>query len=126
MAGNLSAYTLLFVTVSSQMLAEEQNVTIDRTTNAQPVNTVPNGYSGDSPGAGMCEFVVTGAVPATGLEFDAGAAMAGMIPTQVYALGPGGKQLKGECMIFADSIRHGVNQPAEYTFRARSKFTLWS
>ena len=125
MSGNLSQYSLLFVTVNGALLAEEQSVQIDRATNAQPVNTVPSGYSGDSPGAGMCEFTVVSAVPAPGQEYDAGPAMAALSTAQVYVLGPGGKTLKGECSIYGDSMRHGVNQAAEYTFRARSKLVLW-
>lgn len=125
MAGNLGLYTLLFATVNGALLAEEQSVQIDRTTNSQPVNTVPGGYSGESPGAGMCEFTVVSAVPAPGQEFDGGAAMAALSVTQVYILGPGGKTLKGDCQIYADSMRHGTGQAAEYTFRARSKLTLW-
>jgi hypothetical protein len=123
---NLQAYTLLFETANGALLAQEQSITIDRTTNSQPVNTVPGGYSGESPGAAMMEVTVMNAVPAGGFEFDAGSTMAALIPTSLYTLGPGGKQLKGECFIHADSIRHGVNQVAEYTFRARGKFALWS
>ncbi len=125
MSGNLGQYTLLFVTVNGALLAEEQSVQIDRATNAQPVNTVPGGYSGDSPGAGMCEFTVVSAIPAPGQEYDAGQQMAALSTAQVYVLGAGGKTLKGECMIYADSMRHGTGQAAEYTFRARSKLVLW-
>jgi len=125
-SGNLSVYTLLFVTANGALLAEEQNVTIDRTTNSQAINTVPGGYSGESPGAGMTEVTVVSAVPATGIEFDAGPTMAALLPAQLYTLGPGGKTLKGDCFIISDSIRHGANQAAEYTFRARGKYTLWT
>lgn len=126
MPGNLSVYTLLFVTANGQLLAEEQNVTIDRTTNSQAVNTVPGSYSGESPGAGMTEVSVTNAVPAAGIEFDAGPSMAALLPAQLYVLGAGGKTYKGDCFIISDSIRHGVNQAAEYSFRARGKMALWS
>lgn len=84
------------------------------------------GYKGESPGAAMCEFTVESAVPAGGFEFDAGKKMAGLLPTKLYTLGPGGKQLKGECFIISDSLRHGTNQAAAYTFRARGPFKLWS
>lgn len=126
MSSNLQAYTLLFQTVNGALLAQEQSVSIDRTTNSQPVSTVAGGYSGESPGAAMMEFSVVNAVPAGGFEFDAGTNMLALIPCQLYTLGPGGKQLKGECFIHADSLRHGVNQVAEYTFRARGKAALWS
>jgi len=123
---NLQLYTLLFATVDGALLAEEKSVTIDRTTNSQAVNTVPKGYAGESPGAAMSEFTVDNAIPAAGFEFNAGAKMAGLIPTHLYFIGPGGEQYKGECFIISDSVKHGVNQEATYSFRARGPLTLWS
>lgn len=123
---NLQLYTLIFATADGALLAEEKSVTIDRTTASQAVNTVPKGYAGESPGAAMCEFSVESAVPAGGFEFDAGKKMAGLIPTHLYFIGPGGMQLKGECFIISDSLRHGVNQEATTSFRARGPMTLWS
>lgn len=126
MAGNLQLYTLAFVTTDGTLLAEEKSVSVDRATNSQAVNTVPKGYAGESPGAAMCEFTVDNAVPAAAFEFDAGAKMRALIPTHLYIIGPGGSQLKGECFIISDSFKHGVNQEATYSFRARGPMTLWS
>lgn len=95
-------------------------------TNSQQVLTVAKGYAGESPGAGMIDVTVENAVPAGGFEFDAGKKMAGLIPTNLYTLGPGGKQLKGQCFIISDSFRHSVNNPSNYSFKARGPFALWS
>lgn len=123
---NLVAYTLLFETADGALLSQEQSIQIDRTTNSQAVSTVANGYSGESPGAAMIEVTVESAVPAPGLEFDAGKKMAGLIPTSLFTIGAGGKQLKGQCMIISDSIKHSVNSPTAYTFRARGPMALWT
>ena len=126
MAGNSAIYTLLFQTVNGVLLAQEQSVEIDRATNSQAVSTVAIGYAGESPGAAMVEFTVTSAIPAAGYEYDAGAFMASLTPVQLYTLGPAGKQLKGECFIISDATKHGVNQEATYTFKARGPMALWS
>ena len=108
------------------LLIEEKQVSLDRSTNSQPVATVAKGYAGESPGAAMSEFVVDSAVPASGFEFDMGKKMIGLVQGHLYLLGPGGQQYKGECFVFADSLRHGVNQEASYSFRARGPMALWS
>lgn len=123
---NLIQYTLLFEYVDGALLAQEHSISIDRTTNSQPVSTVPGGYSGESPGAAMTDVTVESAVPAAGFEFDAGRKMVGLLPAKLYTLGPGGKQLKGDCFIISDSLRHGVNQAATYSFKARGPFRLWT
>ena len=123
---NLQLYSLVYWTVNGALLSEQKSGTIDRATNSQAVNTVPKGYAGESPGAAMTEFSVENAVPAPGFEFDAGPNMAGLIPTHLYEIGPGGLQYRGECFIIADSLKHGVNQEATYSFRARGPMTLWS
>lgn len=74
----------------------------------------------------MCEFSVDSAIPAGGFEFDAGQKLAGLIPADLYVQGPGGNTLKGKCFIISDSIRHGVNQPASYSFKARGPLNLFS
>jgi len=122
----LKIYALLFPSVDGSLLMEESSITITRTTNSQPVHTVGNGYAGESPGAAMCEFDVTGAIPKDGFEFDAGKKMATLTPAKLYVLGPGGATLKGECFIISDVTRHGVNQEATYEFRARGPMKLWS
>jgi|SRR5450631_825110 hypothetical protein len=112
--------------MDGQLLIEEKSIQIDRATNSQPVSTVPKGYAGESPGAAMMEFTVEEAVPQGGFDFDAGKKMAALQPAHLYVIGPAGLQLKGEVFVISDSLKHGVNQEANYSFRARGSFALWS
>ena len=124
-ASNLQQFSLLFVTVDGPLLAQEQDVTITRNTNAQPVSTVPLGYAGDSPGAAMVEIDVKNAIPAAGFEFNAGQIMLSLSPADVYLIGPAGQQLKSTVNIYQDTTMHGVNKAAEYSFRCRGPMVDW-
>lgn len=126
MSGNLAIYVVCFEYADGALLAETQSISIDRETGAQRVATLAKGWAGVTPGVAMCTFTVEAAVPAAGFEFDAGKKMAGLIPTKLYTLGPGGKQFKGEAIILGDSFKQGVGQAAAYTFRAEGPFSLWS
>jgi hypothetical protein len=123
-ASNIQSYALLFVTADGPLLAQEQHVTVTRSTNSQPVRTVALGYAGESPGAAMLEFDVTSAVPAAGQEFDAGNKMLTLTPTQLFLVGPAGKELKGVVMIYSDVLAHGVDKQVEYSFKARGAFQV--
>lgn len=107
-------------------MAEEQQIDVIRTTNSQAVATVPNGYSGESAGAGMTEFTVRSAIPQGGFEFDMGRFMAALIPVNVQITGPGGKSIKNKAFVIRDSVRHGVNQEASYEFNGRAGLALFS
>lgn len=125
MAGNLIQYSLAFATVNGLLLAQEQDVSVDRDTNGVPVSTVVNGYSGDSPGAGMVDITVESAVPAANFEFNAGPLMVSLTPAKVFILGPGGKQLKCTVQIYKDQFGHGVNKASKYTFKCRAALVDW-
>jgi hypothetical protein len=73
----------------------------------------------------MCEFEVKNAIPAAGFEFVAGQNMLTLAPAKLYVLGPGGKTLKGQCIIHKDNSTHGVNAPAEYNFSAWGPMALF-
>lgn len=124
-ASNLQKYTLIFAVIGGNLLVEEIQATVDRTTNSQPVNTVAKGYSGESPGAAMTEISIENAIPSGGFEFDAGPYLASLTPVDVQVLGPGGTSVKGQCFIISDSVRHGVNQEARYSFRVRMPLALF-
>ncbi len=115
----------MFAVVNGSLFVEEIEIDVTRTTNSQPVATVAKGYAGESPGAGMTEIDVQNAIPSGGFEFDAGPNMASLIPVDVQVLGPGGTALKGKAFIISDSIRHGVNQEARYSFRCRMPLSLF-
>lgn len=122
----MQLYALLFVGIEGTLLAEEHQVSVARRTNAQPVMTVAKGYAGDSPGAAMIELDVMNAIPQGGFEFDMGQKMAGLIPVAFQVLGPGGKSARGQGFVYEDSITHGVNKEAEYSFRLRAPLSLFS
>lgn len=130
-ASNPVLYSILFTVVTAtnkttSLLAQEQEVDITRNTQSQAVETVALGYAGESPGAPMMEVDIVNAIPANGFEFDAGPSMLLLIPAKIQVLGPGGKSVKGNGFIISDSIRHGVNQQARYSFRARMSMQLFA
>jgi hypothetical protein len=121
-------YTLAFVTINGTLMAQEQDVTVTRTTNSQAVSTVGLGYAGESPGAAMCTIDVENAVPQAGFEYDAGQSMLSLTPVKLFVLGPGGvppQQLKFTGQIIQDTFGHGVNKAATYRFSARGSFVTW-
>lgn len=117
---NLALYAPLYVTVNGTLLLQELSFVMNRTTNSQPVATVALGYAGESPGAAMADIDVDNAVPAAGIEFDAGNFMAALIPVEVACIGPGGKQCAVKGFIIKDTIKHSVNNPSQYTFTLRA------
>jgi hypothetical protein len=123
---SLKQYSLIFGVIGGTLLAEEQEIDVERTTNSQPVATVLNGYSGESPGAAMMTVDVQNAVPSAGFEFDAGQSMLALIPVSVQVIGPGGKSAKAKAFIIKDSLKHGVNQEAKYSFSARMPMSLFT
>jgi hypothetical protein len=125
-ASSLQLYTLLYIGINGTLLAEEQEIDLARTTNSQAISTVAKGYAGESPGAQMIEVDCSNAIPAGGFEFDMGKSMFGLIPIDVQVDGPGGTQLRGKAFVISDTIRHGVNQEAKYSFKARMSGALFS
>lgn len=108
--------------IGGVLLSQEQELDFMRASNGQPVDTVLNGYSGDSPGAPMLEFDVRNAAPQGGFEFDVGPYIDSQTPVSFQIIGPGGKAMKGDCIIYKDSGAHGVNKAMVYSFSARAPF----
>ena len=122
---NLQLYSILVGVVGGTLLAEEQEIDFTRTSGSQPVDTVINGYSGESPGSPMLEIDINNAAPQTGFEFDAGPYILSLTPVPVQVIGPGGKVMKGDGFIIQDNGRHGVNQQMRYNFRMRMPLKLF-
>lgn len=122
---NNQLYALLYCTVDGQLLTEEASITVNRSTGSQPVHTVPKGYAGESPGSAMTEVDVTNAVPAAGFEIDAGPRIQGLIQAEIGVLGPGGTTLKAKGFIISDTLRHSVNNEANYDFKWRGPLALF-
>ena len=83
MSGSLQLYTLIYVTLANALLTQEGSVSLRRTTGSQAVGTVPNGYSGESPGMAMCEIEIESAIPMAAIEYDPATVMQGLLPVEV-------------------------------------------
>lgn len=121
----LQLYALAYVLVDGNLLAQEGSVTISRSTNSQAVNTVANGYSGESPGAAMVEIQVTSAVPSADFEMNPGKYMKNLKEVEIGVLGPGSKQLTARGFIISDSFKHSVNAESSLDFNFRGKWKDW-
>lgn len=123
---NSQLYSLFFVAANGALLAEEQQVDITRTANAQRVMTVAKGFAGLSPGAGLVEVDVKNAIPSGGFEVDWGPQIAGLSQIDVQIIqGNGVKSLRHKAFVERDSIRHGVNQEASYEFHCVMPLSLF-
>ena len=123
MAGNLAIYALAYVTIENALLTQEGSVSLRRTTGSQAVLTVPNGYSGESPGAAMCEMEIESAIPFAAVEYDPTKVMQGLIPVEVGMI-LAGKTYKSKGFIHEDDYRHAVNQESKQTLRFRGTFPV--
>jgi hypothetical protein len=114
-------YTLMYITADSSLLSEEASVTLNRETGSTPAKTVAKGYSGETPGAPMCELDVGNMIPAVGMEFNAGKYMKTMTPVEMGLLSHG-QQLTFKGFIIGDTFKHSVNGDAGYDFKVRGAF----
>lgn len=121
---NLQRYTKINVYVDGSLLFEEIDVTVRRSTNSQEVKTVAKGYSGESPGAAMCEIDVNNAFPEDGMEFDVGSAMANLTPVEMTQFA-GGKTMTVKGFIIEDTAQHGVDKAAGVSFKFRGPMPQW-
>ena len=125
----LVQYARANIKIDGNLLAEEASVTINRTTNSQPVSTVYHGYNGETPGAPMCELSVDNAVPSSAIEFDPGSYMlalsslGGPDPNGVkFEIEiPGGPTFQFDGFIVSDNFSHAINASSKITFTARGR-----
>lgn len=117
---NYQLYSPVYATANNALLLQELSFTMSRTSNSQPVSTVALGLAGESPGAPMVEIDIDNAIPAAGIEFDAGPFIASLAPVEIACIGPGGKRCKVKGAIIKDSIKHSVNTAGAYSFTMRA------
>jgi hypothetical protein len=125
MASNLQLYTAGFVYVNGSLLAEEASVTVSRATNSQQIITVAKGYSGESPGAAMCEITVESVVPAADFELNPGKFM-GDLKVCEFTIFAAGNTLTFKGFIISDNFSHAANSESKLSFQARGNFADWS
>jgi hypothetical protein len=130
----LQLYAIGEIYIGSKLLAQEGSLSVSRKTNSQAIMTVANGYSGESPGAPMCEVEVTSAVPAAGFELDPGdymgaepeaSTVVAALRVVSFTIHAAGKLLQFKGFIIEDSFSHAVNSEAKLNFKARGEFALW-
>ena len=123
--GEFALYSLAFCLVDGMLLAQEGQLSVNRSTNSQAVNTVALGYAGESPGAAMVEIDVKNAVPSADFEMNPGKFMKSLKECEIGILGPGGKQLTARGFIISDTFEHSVNAESSLSFKFRGKFKDW-
>lgn len=121
MAGDNKIYARVAIVADGDLLCEETSVTITRETGSNAVDTVINGYSGESPGSPKVMVDVENVVPAAGFEFDVGSFMSGMTPIEMSGF-VGNAKIVIKGFVIEDSLKHGVNNAATYSFKVRGKF----
>lgn len=117
-------YSLAFVTVNGKLLTEEADVTVNRNTGAQPVNTVAKGFAGVSQGAATVEIDVTNAVPSADFELDAGPFMESLQDVEIGVI-VAGKQMIAKGFILSDTFAHGVGKESSYSFKFHGAFAKY-
>lgn len=122
---NLVTYTLLFCTLDGQPMLQAESYQVGRRSGAIRVDTLALGMAGMSRGSPAVTIKIKAAVPAAGFEYDAGAAIEGLIPANVYVQGPGGSTLKGQVFITDDDLEQTVNSKASYSFDCIGPMKQW-
>ncbi len=122
----LQKYALALVRINGLLLVEEQEVTIDRDSRSQEMNTVAKQYAGESPGAGIMTIDVVECVPALDFELNFGSHFVNLqdeVEIQIEI--PGGRSLTTRGFIIKDNFRHGVNSPAHISCHIRATLADW-
>ncbi len=122
----LEKYALCLVRIHGLLLIEEQEVTIDRDSRSQEMNTVAKQYAGESPGAGIMTIDVVEAVPALEFELNWGTHFVKLQDeVEIQLEKPGGESLTTTGFIIKDNFRHGVNSPAHVSCHIRATLADW-
>lgn len=121
---NQQDYAIAYITVNGALLGQEGSFTMSRTSNAQVIKTVAGGYTGDSPGAPMCEVSIKNFVPQAGIEFDAGTYIQTLTRVKVGIL-MSGKIAESQGIFYEDDTAHGTDSPASYDLKFRGSYPVF-
>ena len=109
----LSLYAQAEVFINGSKLAEEAQVSVERNTNAQVVNTVAKGFAGLATGAPVMNIKITNAVPAVAFELNPGAFMGmpsgGSLQVIELTIFAAGQTLTAKGFVLNDNFSHAVN-----------------
>lgn len=67
-ATNSQIYAVPYVTIGGSIQYENVSMTLKQSSNSKPVNSLPGGYRGESPGSPMTNITLECNIPATGFE----------------------------------------------------------
>ncbi len=128
MSSNSNVYTAAAVYVTTptgtKLLMEEASVTINRTTNAQPVVTVQKGLAGFSRGAAQTDITVESAVHSEDFEMDPGPFMDELLPVK-FTIFAAGKTMTFNGTILKDNFSHAANTNSKLSFEASGQMAQW-
>jgi hypothetical protein len=122
---NPQLYSMLYCTIDGKLLTEAASIQLTRTSGANPVFTLHKKFAGVTPGASMCTIQVENAIPAAGLEYDPGEAIAKNKIVEIGIVGPGGKSAVSQGFIASDSYSVGVNAEAKMSFSYSGSFPFF-
>ena len=109
----LQLYSQCEVFINGSKLAEEAQVSIERNTSAQVVNTVAKGFAGVAQGAQVMNIKITNAVPSAAFELNPGPFMGmvsgGAMQVMELTLFAAGQTLTAKGFVMSDSFSHAVN-----------------
>jgi hypothetical protein len=124
-------YSLIYVGVSpsaggvATTLCEEANCTLKRAGGAKVIETVAKGFAGLSPGAPVCQGMISNVIPATGLEWDAGPLIVALTVVYLKFVRADGKGCAFSAFIMDDDVSAGVGAASKYDFNFMGAFPQW-
>ena len=121
----LEVYTVALCLVDGSLLTQEAQVTINRDSRAQEVNTVAKGFGGLSPGAAIMHIDVENAVPSSDFEINPGKYFVKFLKVVEVTFFAAGRTLTAKGFIPKDDFRHGVNQESKLSFHIVSEIADW-
>ncbi len=121
---DLGLYTKGTVYINGKLLAEETEISLKRTSNAQRVNTVAKGFAGLSPGAAIVEGTIQNAVPAVDFEYDPGDNIQGLTVVEITTFAAG-NTLTVKAFIESDEFTHAVNSASALSFPFVGQMSTW-
>lgn len=115
-------YTQVYVTINGKLLLEHASMTLNRSSGAQPVNTVGRGFAGVSPGAPVSSITIENALPVAGFEFNAQDYLKELETVEIGLLAAG-LAFTSEGFIMEDTLQHGVSSASGYSFQFMGDFS---
>lgn len=126
---NLQKYAIAQAYIGPQggspaLMLEAQSVTVKRNAKSTQVDTIAKGFAGKSPGSAMMTVSISSAVPATGIEFDAGAYIKNLDVADVVIFAAG-KTLATSGFINDDSFSYSVNSEGKIDIEMDCQIAEW-